>query len=56
MLRLVLTLCALAVVRAAPEAGAMIGCNECTQEMRRLDEIIRHHAPGIEVGIRIFLS
>ena len=52
MLRLVMTLVAcLAVVRAAPEAGAMIGCEECVHEMMKMGDIIRHHAPGLEVGI-----
>ena len=55
MLRLVVTLVAcLAVVKAAPEAGAMIGCDECVHEMRKMGDIIRHHAPGIEV--RTFYS
>ena len=49
MLRLVLTVACLALVRAAPEAGAMIGCEECTNEMRRMGDIVRHHAPGTEV-------
>merc|ERR1711976_628466 len=52
MLRLVLTVACLALVRAAPEAGAMIGCDECTHEMRRMGDIIRHHAPGIEERVR----
>ena len=52
MMKLVMTLVAcLAVVRAAPEAGAMIGCEECVHEMRKMGDIIRHHAPGLEVGI-----
>ena len=50
MLRLVLTVACLALVKAAPEAGAMIGCDECTHEMRRMGDIVRHHAPGIEVN------
>ena len=41
----------LAMVSAAPEAGAMIGCEECVNEMRKMGDIIRHHAPGLEVGI-----
>ena len=44
----------LAMVRAAPEAGAMIGCDECVHEMRKMGDIIRHHAPGLEVGIACF--
>ena len=55
MLKLVVTLVAcLAVVSAAPEAGAMIGCEECVHEMRKMGDIIRHHAPGLEVGIACF--
>ena len=50
MLRIVLTVACLALVRAAPEAGAMIGCEECTHEMQRMGDIVRHHAPGIEVN------
>merc|ERR1712012_663183 len=53
MMRLVVTLVAcMAVVRAAPEAGAMIGCDECVHEMRKMGDIIRHHAPGIEERVR----
>ena len=56
MLRLVVTLLAcLAMVRAAPEAGAMIGCDECVHEMRKMGDIIRHHAPGLEVGMSYFI-
>lgn len=50
MMRLVVTLVACkAMVKAAPESGAMIGCEECVHEMRKMGDIIRHHAPGIEV-------
>ena len=53
MLRIVLTVACLALVRAAPEAKAMIGCTECVHEMQKLGAVIKHHAPGIEVGILI---
>ena len=54
MLRIVLTVACLALVRAAPETKAMIGCTECVHEMQKMGAIIKHHAPGIEVGILIF--
>ena len=51
MLRIVLTVACLALVRAAPEVKAMIGCTECVHEMQKMGAVIKHHAPGIEVGI-----
>merc|ERR1719367_1545883 len=42
MMRLVMTLVAcLAVVRAAPEAGAMIGCEECVEGMEFVEAYMR---------------
>lgn len=58
MLRIVLTVACLALVRAAPKDKAMIGCTECVHEMQKMGGVIRHHAPGIEVGryINILVS